>query len=92
MRNRTNIAERFDKYHVDKYHVTEESPAIRPGKPTIMRSDMDVRMITLFIVFSGDGVWICLPAIGDALGAAGCPNCCAASLIVLPYPYRMAVA
>ena len=23
-------------------------------------------------VFSGDGVWICLPAIGDALGAAGC--------------------
>ena len=67
MRNRANIAERFDKYH-----VTEESPAIRPGKPTIMRSDMDVRMITLFIVFSGDGVWICLPAIGDALGAAGC--------------------
>ena len=49
MRNRTNIAERFDKYHVDKYHVTEESPAIRPGKPTIMRSDMYVRMITLFI-------------------------------------------
>ena len=23
-------------------------------------------------MFSGDGVWICLPAIGDALGAAGC--------------------
>ena len=44
MRNRTNIAERFDKYH-----VTEESPAIRPGKPIIMREDEDVRMITYFI-------------------------------------------
>lgn len=44
MRHRTNIAEGFDKYR-----VTEESPAIRPGKLIIMRSDMDVRMITLFI-------------------------------------------
>ena len=23
-------------------------------------------------MFSGDGVWFCLPAISDALGAAGC--------------------